>query len=150
MSATVLFDLDGCSVRHPATGADVIQAPDGPDFSVWQAKACQIRPRRPVSTIWRLAKRVGLRVVVVTARSADIAAATRAACESVGLVADQWVFRPADDRRPAAEFKADVVRDLTREGLSVLAAFDDEATNVQALRAMGIFAVKVPKAKPLS
>jgi hypothetical protein len=150
MSATVLFDLDGCSIRHPATGADVIQGPDGPDFSVWQVKACQIRPRRPVSTLWRLAKRAGLRVVVVTARSAEIGAATRAACESVGLIADQWIFRPAGDHRPAAEFKAEAVRGLAREGLSILAAFDDEAANVQALRSLGVFAVRVPKAKPLS
>jgi phosphoserine phosphatase len=145
---TIVMDLDGCSVRHPATGADVIQTADGPDFSVWQVRACTITPRRPVSTLWRFALRAGLRVVVITSRGEAIATATREACEAHGLRAHGWHFRAAGDRRPAAEHKADALRAVRAAGLRPVVAVDDEAANVAMFRAAGLRAVRVRRAKP--
>jgi len=140
---TVIFDLDGTAVTTDASYLDVVQTDSGPDFSLWSAKAAlTMRPRRAVQLVWLLARLLGFRILVVTARSETVADVTIDWLEHHGMVADQWHFRPDGWTDGVEAWKERCTR-----GQRCWLALDDDARNVAAFRRGGaLAAVKVRRA----
>lgn len=95
------------------------------DAWVQEAKAPAIEPMR--RAVWQ-AQELGYAVIYITGRKdpADRAAtALNLARELMGDY-ERLLMRPAGDRRPAVEFKAELRGDLTEEGFAIVASVGDQ------------------------
>ena len=88
--------------------------------------------------VLRALHQAGLRIVFLTGRPEYTRPKTEAWLKANGLTDyDRLTMRPADDHRPAGEFKAEVIAALRAE-FDLVCAFEDRLDVARSLRAAGL------------
>ena len=141
----VLVDLDGtvCDVSHRQhLIADRANAD-------WRAYSLQCYADKPVPNIIGLVRFFydeGLRIALVSGRHEAARTLTEEWCADNHLAYDMLVLRAEGDHTPNAEYKVQAVKQLARDGYSVVYAIDDFHKAADALRSVGVPTLLVPTA----
>lgn len=124
----VIMDVDGClcdtsSITHHVdkTHKDYV----GKNLEAFHTESMSCPPRQDMEEAWRKAKRDGCVLIVLTGRPERWRTETSWWLLRNHFIADNQLHRPEGDKRPAWEFKQEVLLAL-REHYNIVHAYDDD------------------------
>lgn len=136
-----LFDLDGtlcdtASIEHLAHGPDA-------DYRAFHAASADCPPRTDVHEALQAARERGLAIVLWTGREFIWRDLTLDWLAQHDIAFDALHMRLAADFRPALKVKAELLREITNDGYTVVEAWEDDPKIGELLRAEGVPEVRL-------
>jgi phosphoglycolate phosphatase-like HAD superfamily hydrolase len=135
----VVWDLDG-TLADDRARAHFVEVEQGRKRD-WKSYFDAIEEDPPIAAsmeILRALHNTGFRIVFLTGRPEYTRPKTKRWLEANGLTDyDELRMRPDGERRPAGEFKVDVIEEL-REKYELVCAFEDRIDVAESLRLSGV------------